>query len=252
MKLVTSAEPITIAEADRIILDQFWKLGNRIYDDGSREEQLDFLLGLETAAFGLKYCPNAMMELRDYFVPAFDSLVTAQAKISPFTGRQVGPAPVSQVATENSSWPTENAPVNGAAPSQFAPVTIPEGFFTVRHSDSDEYETIRIKRAGKNSNLAGKIMAGHINGPNNQSDYQMFCFIDEETGELKIWSRFYDIDPRWPEAVRTVLGMDTEGRIQAGKAYAQVSKRCMVCGLPLTTPDSLDRGIGPVCATAGW
>lgn len=254
-----------VPSAELALLDLLWNKGMAAFDTGTREDQIDFLLGCDQVAFGIGLCPNAMMEMKEYFEPAYNALIAEQQRhtqrdhkvvgVSPFTGRPQQPAapaaqPVYGLGT--TGRPLENEARAEGPQDTSAPVTIPLGYFTVRHPDSDEYETIQIKRAGPNSNLAGKIMAGHIKGPNNQTDYQMFCFIDETTGQVKLWGRFLNIDPRWPEAVRTVIGMDKERRIKAGKAYAQVSKRCMVCGLPLTTPESLDRGIGPVCATAGW
>lgn len=122
---------------------------------------------------------------------------------------------------------------------------IPTGTFTVEHGGSDVYETIKIERV-EGGNFDGKVIASFINGPDNETSFKGFCFINPENLTVKVWSRFSGIDERWVKAVQTVLlGDAADGR----EAYALRSGRCSRCNRKLTVPASLHRGLGPDCAS---
>lgn len=50
-------------------------------------------------------------------------------------------------------------------------------------------------------------------------------------------------------AVAAVITFDPAVLEAAGRVYAMESGNCWVCGRELTTPESIEAGIGPVCAT---
>jgi hypothetical protein len=236
-------------------LNMVMDLGHAKFDTGDEEERKEFLDGLITAATQVKFMPNAMMAIHDYFEPGFDALAPEPPpQISPFTGgpRPGGirldiPLPMQRGATGDAPG---KSPVSQPPAPALPPVGIPLGTFTVEHADGS-YETVKIHQAGPGSNLAGKIMGSHINGPDNETSYQAFCFIDEHTGMIHVWSRFAHIDERWVKAIDHVIHMDAEGRAEGREAYAMRSGRCSKCGRKLTVPASLHRGMGPECAS-GW
>lgn len=51
-----------------------------------------------------------------------------------------------------------------------------------------------------------------------------------------------------PPAVATVLTFDDAVLERYGRLYAMESGNCWVCGRQLTTLESIEAGIGPVCA----
>ncbi len=59
---------------------------------------------------------------------------------------------------------------------------------------------------------------------------------------VRIWKRYKD-DGVLAQAVK-VLVADPKA---AALAYARISGNCSVCGRTLTVPESIDRGIGPIC-----
>lgn len=160
---------------------------------------------------------------------------------SPFTGR-----PVLSRGHHDDALPPATAPGTPGAP-----VTIPEGTFTVVNPDGS-YETIKIEEVkNEGSGLFGKIIASHISGPDNGTDFQGFAFVTED-GQVRVWKRFEGIDQRWVRAVLIVLRGSTEDRLDAREAYALRSSRCSRCGRKLTVPASIHRGMGPECATMGY
>lgn len=121
------------------------------------------------------------------------------------------------------------------------------GIFTVEFADS-AYQTIRVKRCGEGSRLAGKTIAEFMSGPDNERSYTGFAFVNDD-GTVNVWRRFGGIE-HMPKvnALATVLAGDTETTLQAREAYATRSGNCSRCGRTLTVPASLKRGLGPDCA----
>lgn len=130
--------------------------------------------------------------------------------------------------------------VQPVAAQTLAPM--PEGTFTVEHADGS-YETVRIETV-KTGGLAGKRIASHISGPDNDNDFQGFAFVNDNR-TLKVWSKKANIDERWVKAVQTVLLTGDTGEM--AEAYAHRSGRCARCSRTLTVPVSLHHGYGPEC-----
>lgn len=128
------------------------------------------------------------------------------------------------------------------APAVCNVAVVVEGTFTLV-GDSGNYRTLRIKTAGPNSNLAGKRIASFLSGPDNESSYSGFAFVNDD-GSFKVWKRFAD-NQSLTSALRALLTGDMEA---AGMAYALESGNCYRCGRKLTVPASINRGLGPDCA----
>lgn len=117
------------------------------------------------------------------------------------------------------------------------------GYFTAQFGDDpQDYVTLRIRRQGKDSTFRpGGLIVSHLMGRDNQHDYTRFAHIDER-GRCWIWKSYAD-NSRLRQAVASVLG----DQKAAGEAWARTSECCWRCGLPLTTPESLDRLMGDEC-----
>lgn len=118
-------------------------------------------------------------------------------------------------------------------------VEIKDGIYTVNLED--DYRTIRIKTA-KKGNLAGKRIVSYLSGPNNDSDYTGFAFLNESG--FQVWGRFRGLVNGPLNAAIEVLANPAE----AGRRYAIESGRCYLCGRTLTVEQSITDGIGPICA----
>ena len=57
------------------------------------------------------------------------------------------------------------------------------------------------------------------------------------------------VDPASQTAIAAALTALATDPAQAAKEYGKLTGHCCFCGLPLTDPQSTDRGYGPVCAT---
>lgn len=119
---------------------------------------------------------------------------------------------------------------------------------TIQNRETQEYRTFRISTAKKMDN---KQIISILAGPDNEYDYQGFGFISD-TG-INVWKKYkQDTDAtKWlyyAMLIESLLNI-RQNTIKADKYTMQLSKRCMVCNRPLTTPESLERGIGPECAS---
>lgn len=137
----------------------------------------------------------------------------------------------------------EQQPV-AAAPAAPEPVTIPNGTYTVVVQGG--HITLRLTTADEDKFGPGKQIAAYLNGQDNDNDYQGFAFV---TGtRFNAWKRFamgYDAQKF---ALNVLLTGGLNNAKEAGIAYARESGRCCVCNRTLTDPESIENGIGPVCA----
>jgi len=126
---------------------------------------------------------------------------------------------------------------------------VPDGTFTVVFEGGSR-RTIRVRTQNPQARFApGRTCVAYLRGPQNTSDFQGFGFLDD--GKLQLWAKYRDSEGAdlLIEAVR-VLVADPAA---AAKAYGLESGRCGICGRELTVPESIEAGIGPVCAQkAGW
>jgi len=125
------------------------------------------------------------------------------------------------------------------------------GFYTIE-SPSGEHRTFRIWTQTADAKFAaGKRVVGLLTGPNNQSDYEGFAFVDDFG--ITVWrSKRGTEEPSFFERVAAVLwSMATEGEdskwVGLGMSLL-LDSRCLRCNRPLTAPLSIRTGIGPDCA----
>lgn len=113
------------------------------------------------------------------------------------------------------------------------------GFYTMTFPDGS-HRTFRI-RTEPGGKLKGKRTIALLIGPDNTDEYESFAFI-EESGPA-IWKRFV----KHKQAEHAALLWDlAKGELIEGYEL-RISKRCLACNRPLTTPESIDLGYGPLC-----
>ena len=122
---------------------------------------------------------------------------------------------------------------------------IAKGFFTVQGAD-EKHRTFRFK-----TNSKGQTLIGLMVGQNNITDYAWFGFVDG--GIIRFWrtARYNMMATELPishEAVTECFNAIIGNVEQAGKRFATYYKHCSRCGKILTTPESLERGLGAECA----
>jgi hypothetical protein len=119
---------------------------------------------------------------------------------------------------------------------------VPNGTLTVTNRATGAHRTFRVKTWRKK----GRRVVEMLTGPENTRDYTAFAFVDEERRAVSLWSRFQLGDwPRLAEVVRVVLF--DEAHPWRAQLDVQLSRTCIRCNRLLTTPESIERGIGPEC-----
>lgn len=146
----------------------------------------------------------------------------------------------------------ETAPVApGFEPAEITgTATVTKGYYTVAMEDGS-HVTIRLRPHWEDDKAErGVLVAGYLSGSNNEADYTGFAFVDGN--RVTVWGRFRTGHERQKLALG-ILVADKSAAAVAGKAYAMESSKCFVCNRTLTTPESIEHGIGPECrAKGGW
>ena len=144
------------------------------------------------------------------------------------------------------------APIEKTIENPIGECPIKKGRFTVETIGEEGHLTFRLK-TGKN----GKTTIGVMTGSNNLSDY---VWIGTATNEgINFWRKGYQGYPSIAvdmpiekelatECFKVIIGDPDD----AAKRYARESKNCARCNRVLTTPESLDNGLGPECVKFGF
>jgi hypothetical protein len=110
------------------------------------------------------------------------------------------------------------------------------GVFTFRNPKTGGHRTFQVKCQPKDSNFApGQRVVSLLVGPDRE--FQQFGFV---TDRVHLWKKYRDSPNFTFYAKMLVEPKDME-------VLAEVS--CRVCNRPLTTPESILSGIGPICAS---
>jgi SWI/SNF-related matrix-associated actin-dependent regulator of chromatin subfamily A-like protein 1 len=138
----------------------------------------------------------------------------------------------------------EDTPARAQRDSRFHALTfnapLVDGTYTAVFEDGS-YKTLRIRtQDAKASFQPGQRIVDLLTGPLNTSDFTGFGNL-ALTG-VTLWSKYANRTDL-VEALRVVVG----DPLASAKAYGRHSGRCCVCNRKLTTPDSIEAGIGPVC-----
>jgi hypothetical protein len=120
------------------------------------------------------------------------------------------------------------------------------GIVTMRSLSTGNHRTFKVWRQPKDSKFfPNERLVGLLQGSDNTNDFQAFGMIGAE-GTINLWrkhqgGKFFE----WakaclesPEKFLHQVEFNFEGR-------------CRMCNRPLTTPESVEAGIGPVCDGRG-
>lgn len=137
------------------------------------------------------------------------------------------------------------------APAPLVPMAtesvIANGLYTLTFPDGS-HKTFKIRRIPDDSNFApGKRTLSLLVGPDNTQDYEQFAFVTE--GGVQVWKGkrgAKDKPSKHEQYAMLIWDMAVKGEGFDGYEL-QVSKRCLRCNRPLTTPQSLAAGIGEEC-----
>jgi len=110
-----------------------------------------------------------------------------------------------------------------------------------------EYYTYRIN-AVEGNNKRVRYFVALLTGPDNTSDYTYLGALNSLDGSVVLTKASkYKADSKPYRVINWLVGLIWEGKdLPSGYSIAHIG-RCAACGRPLTTPDSLESGFGPIC-----
>lgn len=135
--------------------------------------------------------------------------------------------------------------------------TVPffHGKITFRNVETGDHRTFQLRRQPTDADFApGKTVLSLLTGSDNTSDYTGFAFVSEKNG-VSVW-RSKRTSAHFRYYANMVAGFlfdENAEQLQVqDRVYSiHAERRCAVCGRTLTTPESTELGIGPICAAKG-
>ena len=123
--------------------------------------------------------------------------------------------------------------------------------FTVSNP-TGEYYTYRVTTPKDFNETSPIWFVSLLTGPNNLRDYTYLGIMRKgrETGKLLVTTTAkskYDKDSKPVKVIKWAVAKVEEQQIPEGYDVKHIG-RCGRCGRELTTPESIDSGIGPICA----
>lgn len=117
------------------------------------------------------------------------------------------------------------------------------GTFTITNNASGTRRTFCVKTVtNEDSGLHGKRILSMLTGSDNEDHYTGFAFVDESG--VHCWRRFRD-----SQYDKYAFFLNHADAFEAVDEISVVmSGTCRMCNRKLTVPESIESGIGPVCA----
>lgn len=114
------------------------------------------------------------------------------------------------------------------------------GRITIKHAG--KHRTFRVMTQADDDKFApGKRIVSLLTGKNNQEDYTGFGFVEGDT--IRLWRKYAD-----SKDFRAYISLLLHPQKYQTKGYEYLIEGCCRrCNRPLTTPQSIQSGIGPVC-----
>jgi len=122
------------------------------------------------------------------------------------------------------------------------------GTVTLKNPATGNHRTFQIRTQPDDSKFApGQRIVALMDGPDNVNSYRPFGFISE-SGWINLWRKH-----RESKTFQTYAHMlrDPNHWEENHSIEYLHEGRCRICNRKLTTPDSVESGIGPVCAARG-
>lgn len=127
-----------------------------------------------------------------------------------------------------------------------------KAFFTVSNNKGEHY-TFRISSPKpKNDNDTPPLFASVLKGPDNYSNYKYIGIYDPARMTVRCTkaSKYREGSTEYKVLLWAVGVIHEAYDCPAGYEMRHAGK-CCVCGRKLTTPESIEAGIGPECAKKG-
>ena len=117
------------------------------------------------------------------------------------------------------------------------------GTYTLINTEAGTHRTFKIHTQPADATFQpnGRIIS-LLTGSDNEHDYTGIGFVTNNG--IKVWSKKKGTEfEKLAKFFETVV---TTNRY-SGRVKVELSKKCLVCNRELTTPESIEEGIGTVC-----
>jgi hypothetical protein len=124
------------------------------------------------------------------------------------------------------------------------------GILTVKSTRSGEHRTFQIKTQGEDARFApGRRVVSLLIGPDNTSNYRSFGFVvtTPDGVRIQLWRKYSKAESFLQFDRLATLLERLDYHIAKGSVEINLEGRCIRCNRLLTTPNSVRKGIGPVC-----
>jgi hypothetical protein len=127
--------------------------------------------------------------------------------------------------------------------------TAGKAIFTVSNASGQHY-TYRIGHKDDTQ----PFFVGLLTGPQNDTDYTYMGIFNPENNDVRLTKKStYTEDTTAVKVIRWALKKVLTGSELPPGYSIQHAGKCCCCGRTLTTPESVDKGIGPECEKKhGW
>jgi hypothetical protein len=122
------------------------------------------------------------------------------------------------------------------------------GVITIANPATGGHRTIAIRTQKADAKFApGERIVSLLSGPDNEADYRGFAFL--KRNRVLVWKSKRATAAGSRSVLEYLADMLERPAvyIERGITY-HFEGRCRVCNRKLTTPESIESGIGPVCA----
>lgn len=120
--------------------------------------------------------------------------------------------------------------------------------FTI--SSPDKHFTFKVTAVPGQNNVGKTMFLSVMTGPDNESSYSYVGILGEDLTIRPTRKSKVSMDA---QSVRALLWVWRNFETLPAGYEVRHSGKCARCGRKLTTPESIDMGVGPVCAAAmGW
>lgn len=126
------------------------------------------------------------------------------------------------------------------------------GRFTIQNRESGQHRTFKVSTKAPDSDFApGRRVVGLLTGPDNEESYTGFGFVNED--HIQVWSSKRGkagAKSAFDHYADMLFSLVVDGGFSPyAEKYTLLEETvCRVCNRPLTTPESIKSGIGPICA----
>ena len=126
---------------------------------------------------------------------------------------------------------------------------IHNGTYTIRNKTTGEHRTLKIHTQAPDARFApGARIVSLLTGSSNEKDYTGFGFLSDDG--IRIWKRYRGNGHRTAHEWYAKMLWDflaNHGQEFGDRYDCLCERRCRICNRKLTTPESIELGIGPVC-----